>query len=61
MCVLVLPVRIMLFLSEDPEALPDPVPRRAGVMRDEGEDDVETPVSLLGRVLMELLAKSLLM
>ena len=44
----------MLFLCEDPEALQDPVPRRVGVMRDEEEDDVETPVLLLGRVLMEL-------
>ena len=43
----------MLFLWEDPEVPPDPVPRSAAVMRDEGGDNVETPVTLLGRVLME--------
>lgn len=43
----------MLFRDEDPKTLPDPVPKRAEVMIDEGKDDVETPVPMLERVLME--------
>lgn len=60
MCILVLPVRAMLLLFEDPKALPDPVTRRVEVMRDEGEDDVEAPAPMLGRIFMELPATPLL-
>lgn len=52
-CILVLLVRTVLFWNEDPKALRDPVPKRAAVMTDEGEEYVDIPAALLGKFLMD--------